>query len=309
MREFRSADAPALLQLFERDFPEEQALMGMRPDDFLRVVRRIYRWDVQLFVRLAALLRRPIFRFFVIEADGRLVGTTILTFPRGAGYVSSVAVDPAYRRRGFAKQLLQRAGEGARRAGRRYLVLDVLANNTPARTLYEAIGFRPLREVRMMVREGGPPAPAPSSPTIRPFRSADVRPLTEIARRAAPPEVEAVMPVTEAQFGGGGVVTRTLEGETAAWVIDAGRGPEAYVSASRSPAMVAAHLSGPVIGPAADPAAVADLVRTGIDWCAQRGAPRILSQVAVANATGRSALEGGGFHDALALWTLYRPLD
>jgi ribosomal protein S18 acetylase RimI-like enzyme len=307
IRELRADDAPTLLALMQRDFPEEEALMGWQPDGFFRVVRRIYRWDARLLLGLAAIFGRRVFRFYVVEEDGRLVATTLLTYPARAGFVSMVAVDRAYRRRGLAKALLERARLDAVRAGRSYVALDVLATNAPARALYDALGFRPLRESRIMAWEGSAPDAPVGENAVRPFRRPDVAALLPIARRNAPPEVEEVLPVGPGQFGGGGIVDRALEGETAAWVVDRGSGPEAYLGASRSPAMTAAHLSAPIVAASADAAAVAGLVRTGVDWCARRGSPRIVSQVPLANATGRAALDGGGFHDALAVWTLYRP--
>ena len=306
IRDFRADDAPALLALLTTDFPEEEALTGSRPDGYTRVIRRIYRWDARLLLAVAAAFGRPVFRFFVVEEDGRLVATTLLTFPARAGFVSMVAVDRAYRRRGFAKALLERARLGAARARRRYVALDVLATNAPARALYASLGYRPLRESRVMVWEGEPPSATPPPTSVRPFRRADVRPLLALARGAAPAEVEEVLPVGPGQFGSGGIATRALEGETAAWVVDRGRGAEAYVAVSRSGAMTAAHLSAPIVAATADPAAVEGLVRTAVDWCARRGAPRLISQVPLSSAAARAALDGGGFHDALAIWTLYR---
>jgi ribosomal protein S18 acetylase RimI-like enzyme len=305
IRDLRKSDAPELLRFLRDYFPEEQAILGFRPEGFYQVVARVFRWDLRFVLALLRLFGRQVFRFFVVEEGGHVVATTLVSFPQKAGYVSSVAVDPAFRRKGFAKALLEAARTSTAAAGRTYIVLDVLANNAPARALYESIGYRPLRENRIMVCEPGPAAPEPPAPGLRPFRRPDARALTEIARRAMPAEVTEVLPFHESYFRSG-AVDRALASESARWVVDVGRGPEAYIEATRSPAMDAANVSPPIVSETADPGAVAAMVRTAVAWCSARHASRVVTQVPIANARGKAALEGGGFHEALSVFTLYR---
>ena len=157
-----------------------------------------------------------------------------------------------------------------------------------------------------LVREPGAATAGGPSPGVRPFRDADARALVEIARRTVPPTVQDVLPVREASLRGSGFVNRILRSETAAWVVDRGRGPEAYLSATSTPATDAGHCSDPIIGEGVEAPDAAALVGTAVDWCAAHGSPRIVAQVPMANARGHAALLGGGFHDALAVWTLYR---
>ncbi|HTW76696.1 MAG TPA: GNAT family N-acetyltransferase [Thermoplasmata archaeon] len=306
IRDVRRSDAPALFTFLSEYFPEEQAIMGFRPDGFLKVVARVFRWDFRLILGLMALFGRRVFRFLVVEEDGKVVATTLVTLPPRAGYVSSVAVDPAYRRRGLARAMLEEARGTAQRAGRKYIALDVLDKNAPARALYDRIGYRPLRENRIMVYTAGTPRPSTPPTGLRAFNKKDAGPLTEIARQASSPEVEEVLPVTEAYFRTGGAIDRALASETAAWVIDRGRGPEAFVQATRSPATDAANLSAPVVAASVAPADAAALVATALAWCEARGAQRTMAQVAVLNGRGKAALEAGGFRDAISVWTLYR---
>jgi ribosomal protein S18 acetylase RimI-like enzyme len=309
IRDLRKADTPRVLEFLKTQFPEEEALLGTRPEGFAKIVHRIFRWDTQLAIRLARWAGRPLFRFLVVEEDGRIVATTLVSFPERAAYVSMVVVDPAYRRRGHAQSLLERARVTAGAAGRRYVVLDVLTQNTPARTLYERIGYRPLRESAFFFREpDGTTAAAPSPTTVRPFRDSDAAALAEIARRSTPPEVQEVLPIREAQFRGSNMINRILQSQTAAWVVDRGRGAEAYLGSVATPATDAAHLANPVVGEGVEASDVAALVRTGVAWCAAHGSPRIVAQVPAENVRGRAALLGGGFRDALGLWTLYRPV-
>ena len=133
IRDLRKSDASRVLELLKAGFPEEERLSGTTPEGFHRIVRRVFRWDVRIALRVLSWSGRPVFRFLVVEEDGRVVATTLLSFPERAGYVSTVTVDSAYRRRGFARGLIERAAEIARAAGRKFLVLDVLDQNVPAR--------------------------------------------------------------------------------------------------------------------------------------------------------------------------------
>ena len=69
-----------------------------------------------------------------------------------AGYVGSqtvmgetdmmnVAVSPAYRRRGIARELIQALLRELASQGSHRLTLEVRASNAPARALYESLGF------------------------------------------------------------------------------------------------------------------------------------------------------------------------
>ena len=308
IRELRRADASRVLELLRIGFPESETLLGTDSAASARIVRRILRWDTQFVVRVARWFGRPVYRFFVVEEDDRVVATTLLTFPERSGFVSHVVVDPAYRRRGHARALLERARAVTQATGRRFIALDVLAENAPARALYERLGYRPLREVACVVRDPDTESPGPASSSVRPYRARDTPALVEIARRTVPPEVQEVFPVRDRSVSVSRSVDRVLGSETAAWVVDRGRGPEAYLSATWTPATAASNCSAPLIGDEAEAADVAALVRTAVEYCGSRGSPRVVARVPTANVRGRAALQGGGFHDAFAEWTLCRPV-
>lgn len=311
IRELRRTDTARMFSLMDREFPEESVLLGGRLEGFEKIVRRVFRWDSRFLLGLFRLFGRPLFRYFVIEADGKLVGTTMVTFPSVSAYVSNVVVDPAYRRRGFAKRMLEEAHRSAKTTRRKFVVLDVLETNTGARTLYESMGYRALRARGQYVcdRLDGFATGPTSDPPIRPFARRDAAALVAIVRRQTPPTVEAVLPTSEREFVSYGFVTRLLASQEAAWVIDRGRGAEGHVSASVSEAFEAAHMSGPVVAESVDPELASSLVRTAGAWCAAHQAPRILSMVPDDNTRGRAALEAAGFRHAFALWTLSRPVD
>ncbi|HYB63435.1 MAG TPA: GNAT family N-acetyltransferase [Thermoplasmata archaeon] len=311
LRDLRRADGPAYLEMLERGFPEESVLLGNRREEFEKIFRRVFRWDTRILLFILGAFGRPMVRALVVEADGRAVATTLVTFPTGAAYVSNVVVDPAYRRRGYARQMLAEALTTARRAKRKYVVLDVLESNTGARALYDSLGYLPLQSrAHLLHNATGRFAQATEpNPSIRPMRRSDASALVEISRRQTPPEVEKVIPTRKHHFVMSGIISHMLGSEDAAWVLDRGHGPEAHVAAAVSRASEAGHLTAPTLSESVDDRLAVDLVATAVAWCAARGVPRILTMVSDHNPRGRAALEAVGFHDARPLWTLYRNVD
>jgi ribosomal protein S18 acetylase RimI-like enzyme len=91
----------------------------------------------------------------VAVVDGLAVGFAAVAldaFHEGMGVVDMIAVDPAYQRRGIARQLMARCAEHMRARG-----MDIAAVETggdeghaPARALYESLGYTPLPVVRYL---------------------------------------------------------------------------------------------------------------------------------------------------------------
>ncbi|MCI4368032.1 MAG: GNAT family N-acetyltransferase [Thermoplasmata archaeon] len=311
LREFRPSDAEAFFQLMRSQFPEEEALLGSRPEGLRDVVRRVYRWDYRLVLGLLRILGRPVFRFFVVEDSGKLAGVALLTYTQEAGYISEVVVDPAYRRRGHARRVVEACLSGAKASGRRYGVLDVLVGNAPARALYDKLGFQPLRSKSYMVKDlpaGRRGAGAGLPRNGRAFRRADAAALQKVLERDLPDRVLKVLPVERGAFSVPQVVAYGLGATTDAWVIDVGRGAEAFVRASVSTAMAAGNLTCPVIGPGVSDEGARQMVEYGLGWIAERGAPRVLSEVPDYAPRAKAALEAAGFVASYPLLTLYRDL-
>ena len=312
IRDFRPSDTPTLVRFLTTEFPSEESILGSHPDRFFKVVRRVYRWDSRLLIGLLRLFRRPVFRLLVVDQDGAAVATTLLTFPGPSVFISMVATDPATRRRGYARSLLERSREVARGLGRQYLVLDVLTDNAPARALYEGkLGYVPLRETAFVVHDR-PTDFGPERSSLPPgsglYAKSDEPALLAIVRGQMPAEVARVLPRKTTGLGGGGIEQRIFPAERATWVVDRGNGAEAAILAIRPQDTDAAHVSDPIVAATADPALVAEMVRAAGAWCAARKALRIATEVPVSNVTGRAALDKEGFHGALSLWTLYRPV-
>ncbi len=308
LREVRAGDVPRLAELLRSEFPEEEHLLGTRPETVVEVARRLFHGSTRVVLALLRLVGRPPFRLFVAEEDGRLVATTLLNFPGRTGFLSMVVVDPAYRRRGYARRLIATASAAAARRGRRVVALDVLESNGPARALYASLGFRPLRAVSYYAHDAPSAAPgAGRSDGLRPFQRRDAPTLAAIAGAAAPAPVRELFPVRPGDFRGSAWAGRVFGSQGAAWVLDRGRGPEAYVAATYSPATEAGHLSAPVVGSGVPAELGTALVGTAVAWLASFGVPRILSRVPDDDAPARSALEGAGFRPALHFLTLVRP--
>ncbi|MGI0139594.1 MAG: GNAT family N-acetyltransferase [Thermoplasmata archaeon] len=308
IRDFRPTQATRLFDLLVANFPVEERLYGMRPESWGRIVRRIYRWDTRLILGLFRMVRRPIFRFFTIEADGRLAATTILSFSERAGYVSMVMVDSPYRRRGYARRLLERSHEVARAAGKRYVALDVFEENAPAIALYRGMGYETLRESGLFARSLDPAASPPTARApsgYRRFRSSDRDPLFALALEATPARVAEVLPPRRAAIGGSDLVDRILSGESMSFVLDGPTAPIAWVAVSVSDTMEAAVLSTPLVGPSVPAETAADLVREAIDWAGRHGAVRVVAQTPLENRRAVAALEGAGLTLAHRLYTLY----
>ena len=83
----------------------------------------------------------------VAEVDGAVAGyvalgpATRLESNRHVVYMRGLAVAPEHQGRGVGRALVEAAVDAARERGARRLTLRVLAENAPARRLYQACGF------------------------------------------------------------------------------------------------------------------------------------------------------------------------
>lgn len=297
--------------MLHRNFPEEERYLLKRPEAVERVVRRVYRWDARLLHGIASLLGRPVYRFFVIEAEGRPAATALLTFGPVSGYVSTVMVDVPFRRRGYARRLLAACTEAARRARRRFIVLDVLTTNEPALALYRDLGFAPLRPLRFLVREirpgeAGSLAEGPNG--VRPIGRADGKGLAELLRRNTPAEVAEALPVSARQFFVSTIGESLFAGETEAWVSGPPGAPTGFVRATVDATSEAGHLAAPLFGPALTDAEVDRWLAGTVGWFARHGATRVVVEVPEHAPRALDALGRAGFTEALRLVTLRLPL-
>lgn len=113
---------------------------------------------------------------FVWRENGRVVGNASLRraapWSNGGWMIGNVVVDEAYRGRGIGRALMQACLLEAQRKGGRWVGLEVRSNNTPARTLYEHLGFTAVGEMIHWLHPGRPPLPHRAKPASSLWRAA-----------------------------------------------------------------------------------------------------------------------------------------
>jgi ribosomal protein S18 acetylase RimI-like enzyme len=88
-------------------------------------------------------LRHSLCVFLVCERAGKIAGYILIGFRRGSrrARMYSLAVDPAWRRRGIALLLIEKAEQATWDAGALSMRLEVAANNAAAVQLYRKLGY------------------------------------------------------------------------------------------------------------------------------------------------------------------------
>jgi ribosomal protein S18 acetylase RimI-like enzyme len=90
--------------------------------------------------------------FASLEVDGRTVGVGRVVFAQRWAGVSALHVAPEHRRTGVAAQLLGAVADAARLRGIPSVYVQVLKANSPARGLYDRLGFSIHHEYRYLGR-------------------------------------------------------------------------------------------------------------------------------------------------------------
>ena len=124
--------APTIRRMRKRDLPA-----------VLRLEQEIYPtpWSPGVFREELSLLNR---HYVVIEDEGAVVGYGGLLLVAEDAHVTTIAIDPAARRRRFGTRLMLALVEAAWAAGARHLTLEVRVSNEAARRLYQRFGFAPV---------------------------------------------------------------------------------------------------------------------------------------------------------------------
>lgn len=122
------------------------------------------REDWQMMLRLDPL------DCFAIEADGRIAATTtLLCYGNRLAWIGMVLTGPEYRRRGFARRLMESALKRAEELKIESIKLDATPQGQP---LYEKLGFKTEQIIERWFYEGKKPdlsiQPATSAPKYSP---------------------------------------------------------------------------------------------------------------------------------------------
>ena len=80
--------------------------------------------------------------FLAAEQEGKVLGYVGMMTVLDEGYISNVAVDPAFRRQGIADRLITELLDRARIRELSFVTLEVRESNAPAVALYEKCGYR-----------------------------------------------------------------------------------------------------------------------------------------------------------------------
>jgi ribosomal-protein-alanine N-acetyltransferase len=109
----------------------------------LRIEQRVYSrpWTFGLF--LGEIGQRASRVYVVARVGGTIVGYAGLFWAVGESHVTTIVVDPAWRRRGIATRLLLVLTHAAIDRGAKSLSLEVRVSNSPAQALYQRFGFVP----------------------------------------------------------------------------------------------------------------------------------------------------------------------
>ena len=136
--------------------PTFEPVKSAQVDELLDAVHRYYAEDSLRFDRalvhpaLVRLLTEPILgrAFFLLDGTGTRAGYVVFTFgfDHEAGgplaTVTDLFIEPAHRRRGYARATLQFVAETCRALGGRGLELQVEKHNAAGQSLYRSCGFQ-----------------------------------------------------------------------------------------------------------------------------------------------------------------------
>lgn len=153
IRDFKKSDLDDLLEVAKKSFAKEFEISGFDPDHIRKMADKMFSLLGKIFLGLLKLMGKDPFKLFVAEADGKLVGTTMVNIRGKIGYIAAVMVHPICRRKGIATKLMKNA---LNYAGKRKLsraILHVVPTNTPAKGLYHKLGFKKFENTVHLVAE------------------------------------------------------------------------------------------------------------------------------------------------------------
>jgi ribosomal-protein-alanine N-acetyltransferase len=94
-------------------------------------------------------------RCWVIDVDGQVAAMLVLWVIVDEAHIATIATDPKFRRRGFAKKMLIHALVSAREEGAKKALLEVRARHVVAQKIYCDIGFANVGRRPMYYRDNG----------------------------------------------------------------------------------------------------------------------------------------------------------
>ena len=142
----------------------------------------------------------------VAEVDGEIVGTGVATVNGPVAWIGTIWVAPPHRRHGLGTALTDAVIDEAQSLGSRTLVLVATDRG---RQLYERLGFEVQTWYRTFEAPGlGAPAAGGETPSVRPFRPADLDPIFALDSAATGEDRRTLLTALATRDG-----TRVLAGE------------------------------------------------------------------------------------------------
>ena len=86
-------------------------------------------------------LKKDYSHYFVCESDGEIVGYAGIWCIYETAELIRIATTPGFRKKGVAKELMQKISECAKSCGCERMMLEVRESNIPAQELYKRFGF------------------------------------------------------------------------------------------------------------------------------------------------------------------------
>jgi GNAT superfamily N-acetyltransferase len=169
----------------------------------IRSLRRL--WPLFRIMGSVSPSLRDLFRGYVAEEDDRMVGVTLIQ-RRGTTnvwVVGTVGVLPEFRRRGLAREVLEKSLELMRQHGATKTWLGVINGNTPAQRLYESLGFEIYDgtiDYTLTRPESPDVPPLPEGYVVSRLPSSNWRTRYELEKRIAPDNTRRYEPVEVGRF-------------------------------------------------------------------------------------------------------------
>ncbi len=88
----------------------------------------------------------------VVTTAGSPLGLAMLGVRQKMTWITRLGIMPDGRQKGAGRALMNRLIENSRRLGARTIILEVIRENKPARRLFNKVGFKELRELRVIRR-------------------------------------------------------------------------------------------------------------------------------------------------------------
>lgn len=100
-------------------------------------------------------LRRLLSKTIVVDYDGVIAYCTYFAFKKTVK-IYNIAVDSRCRNQGLARKLLKEVEDISKQSDKENIMLEVAADNIPAKTLYESLGYETIKLLDDYYGDGKP---------------------------------------------------------------------------------------------------------------------------------------------------------